>query len=243
MVITASKSFIDVCHLLTPELKRRFAKTTPVSLIDNYRGDEMIYGYFDKDQGIVLYLNRIFNPNRGYETNKIKFVIVFLHESIHSIRGFKTERADDEEVKIARMNACADFELLYELDCQVATLQLINNNIKVLCDHPFNLDEGRVHKALMREKCEILLKCDEIQCLRRKNLPSNQLLSKSLYIPWSKIGNIIYDFNKLPEMLYNSTMASTGIFGDYNQYSGSTSPDSVLIDTLPITNINMARGK
>lgn len=243
MTVNAPKSFIDMCHLLTPELKKRYAQNVPVTLIDNYRGDELIYGYFDQIQGIVLYLNRIYNPNRRYDTNKIKFIIVFLHEAIHSMRGFKTNQSDKEKKKIQQMNSCIDFELLYEMDCQVATYQLITSNFKELCEQPFSLDERRLRKALMREKCEILLKFDDILCLRRSKAYTGNLLSKELLVPWARLSGILFDLNNMPDILYNSTMVSTGVFGNHNQYLGSVSPDNIQINSLPVTNINGSRGK
>ena len=246
MVVTAPKSFLDMCHLLGPELQKRYAKTTPVTLIDNYRGDEMIYGYFDNKQGIVLYLNRIYNPNKKYDTNKIQFVIVFLHEATHSIRGFKPERTQEEQELLEKLNTFSDFEMLYELDCRVATYQFICSHKEELCNHPFDLDKSKLYKALMREKCEILIKCDDVLRARRsKAMQTKSLMSSHLLIPWAKLGHIIYDLNSIPDMLHNSLMSTTfskaRIFGDYDQYSGSAPADSFNIDSLPITNINGKR--
>lgn len=248
MIVTAPKNYLDMCHLLAPELQRRYAKTTPVTLIDNYRGDEMIYGYFDNKQGIVLYLNRIFNPNKLYDTNKINFVIIFLHEAIHSTRGFKPERNETEEKLLRKLNTLPDFEKLYELDCRVATYQFVNSHIDELCNHPFDLDRARLQKALMREKCEILIKCNDIIALRRApETQGRQLMCRSSYIPWARIGNLLFDLNNLPDILYNSLMTTTlsteRIFGEYDQYSGSEPVDSLKIEGSPITNINAARGK
>lgn len=243
MVISAPKEFLDMCHLLIPELKRRFAKSSPVTLIDNYRGDELIYGYFDQYQGIVLYLNRIYNPNRGYDTNKINFVLVFLHEATHAMRGFKTTRSEEETNKIQKMNMCSDFEMLYELDCRVETYQIVTSHIKELCEHPISLNEKKLNKILMIEKCKILIKCEEILSLRRTKAYLGNLLSKELYVPWIRISNIVYDLNRLPEILYNSVLVSAGIFGNFNQYSGTASPDSININSLPVTNINDRRDK
>lgn len=242
MTVNAPRSFLDMCHLLAPELKKKFAQSVPLTLIDNYRGDELIYGYFDKDQGIVLYLNRIYNPNKRYDTNKIKFVIVFIHEAVHSMRGFKTKQTEENKKKIQQMHECIDFELLYELDCQVATYQLITSNFKDLCQPPFSLDEKRLNKALMREKCEILLKINDILYLRRSKAYLGKFLSKELLIPWARLGHIVYDLNTLPDILFNSTMVSTGVFGNYNQYSGTVSPDNIQVNSNPVANIDNSRG-
>ena len=196
----------------------------------------------------MLYLNRIYNPNKKYDTNKIKFIIVFLHEAIHSIRGFKSERNDDDEKLLVKLNKLPDFEMLYELDCQVATYQFIQSHIEELYNHPFDLDRAKLHKALMREKCEILIKCDDIMSLRRSTNQSlsKELMCRSLNISWAKIGHIIYDLNTLPDILHNrlmsSTLSTSRIFGNYDQYSGSAPVDSININSLPVTNINSARG-
>lgn len=233
MNINAPRSFIDIVHLLVPQLKKLCEVECPISIIDNYRGDELIRGYFDRKIGIVLYVNRIYNYNKSYMTNKINFILTFVHEAIHSKRGFST---DKEEDKYFDYN---DFMKLYELDCEIATIYKLKVLKPALLQPPYDLNADKLDKIIME---------NQLKCLMNYYFIITQDTSKSQdsylinYLGRnSYIGDKIKDNIKMLETVYMSLLQKLPGFGWNKQYSGQNK-DIIQINKLPTTNINTLIG-
>ena len=232
MNVNAPKSFIDMVHLLVPKLAGLCKVDCPISIIDTYKGDELIRGYFDRQVGIVLYVNRIFNYNASYDRNKMELVITFIHEAIHSKRGFSSM---DEESKYFKYK---DYMKLYELDCQIVTLLKLDELKPVLIAHPYNLDETKYDEVLMDYKLKCLRKYYFIISKSTNKEQDKYLInqiSRNMYVK-TKMDEILKSLDYLKGMI----MQGLPGFGSHKQYEGDKS--GITYNALPVTNIGVSLG-